>query len=113
MVQAQFEIQSHLFEVGAIQSRRNFYYLLRFMKQERDFSCADFETPVTVLDVGEDWVSFHLDQYEKVLKFKQDPKGLEPGMQVKVLIRDVDVEAREARGIVVKEERSQESGCGN
>ena len=102
LAQEYFNIQNHLFEVGGIQSKREFYYLLRFMAQEAEKQGSDFETEVTVLEVGEDWLSVHLDEYERVLRFKQDPEGFIPGMEALLRVREIDLEAREVRGMVVR-----------
>ena len=98
--QEYFNIQNHLFEVGGIQSKREFYYLLRFMAQEAEKQGVDFQTEVTILDVGEDWLSVHLDEYERILRFKQDPEGFTPGMSAILRVREIDLNAREIHGLV-------------
>lgn len=108
-----YGIQSHLFEVGGIQSKREFYYLLRFMEQESKEQGTDFETEVTVLDVGEDWISFHLDEYERILRFKQDPSDFEPGMSAVLRVREIDLVERELKGIVVKKSSAAYSAGGS
>ncbi len=101
-------IQGHLFEVNGVQQKRQLYWLLRYFQQELDDSKDScFRTPAMVLGQGEDWVLFHLDEFEKSYRWAQNPSGLKPSDPCECVIRSVDLIAREMTGVLEVADRNQ------